>query len=78
MSLQAMPRTTSRRRPPAGGEAAALIDGARHDLDLAETILAAGGDRLLALAAVARAAKRADDATFVLLDEPAAARTQNP
>ena len=73
-----MPRITSRRRPPAGREAAALIVGARRDLDLAETILAAGGDRLLALAAVARAAKRADDATFVLLDEPAAAQTRNP
>lgn len=52
--------------------AAELIEGAQRDLSHAEQILASGGNRLLALVAVARAAKRADDATFVLLEEPAA------
>ena len=47
-----------------------LIEGARRDLVYAETLLAGGGDRLVAIVAVARAAKRADDATFSLLEEP--------
>lgn len=47
-----------------------LIEGARRDLAHAETLLARGGDRLVAIVALARAAKRADDATFALLDEP--------
>ena len=58
--------------------AAELIEGARRDLAHAEQILANGGDRLLALVAVARAAKRADDATFALLREPAAKPQGDP
>ena len=61
-----------------GPSAAALIDGARRDLSYAEQLLVSGGDRLLALVALARAARRADDATFALLDEPAAGPKRDP
>lgn len=47
--------------------AASLIDGARRDLRYAEQLLAHDGDRLVAVVAVARAAKRADEAAFALL-----------
>ena len=50
--------------------AATLIEAARRDLSYAEQLLSRGGDRLVAIVAVARAAKRADDATFALLVEP--------
>ena len=55
---------------PQDDSAAALIEGARRDLEYAERVLERGGDRLVAIVAVARAAKRADDATFALLDDP--------
>ena len=57
--------------------AAALMEGARRDLSYAEELLAGGGDRLLALVVVARAARRADDATFALLDGPQATPRPN-
>ncbi len=55
--------------------AASLIKGARRDLSYAEELLAAGGDRLVAIVAVARAAKRADEAAFALLEEPRRTRS---
>jgi len=51
--------------------ASSLIEGARRDLASAEALLSRDGDRLLALVALARAARRADDATFAALDEGA-------
>lgn len=56
-------------RATAGPEAASLIEAARCDLRYAESILASEADPLLAVIAVARAAKSVDDATFALLDE---------
>ena len=56
----------------ASPEAASLIAAARRDLRYAESVLASDADPLLAVIAIARAAKCADDATFALLDEVAA------
>jgi hypothetical protein len=60
-----MPRTTS-------SELATLVAAARHDLEAAEAALSRGDDCLVALVVLARAAKRADDAVFALLDAHAA------
>jgi hypothetical protein len=56
-----MPRTTS-------SEPATLVAAARRDLEEVEAALSRGDDCLVALVILARAAKRADDAVFVLLD----------
>jgi hypothetical protein len=61
-----MPRTTL-------SELATLVAAARRDLEDVEAALSRGDDCLIALVVLARAAKRADDAVFALLDAHAAA-----
>jgi hypothetical protein len=65
-----MPRTTS-------SEPATLVAAARRDLEDVEASLSRGDDRLVALVILARAAKRADDAVFALLDAYAAGTTES-
>jgi hypothetical protein len=65
-----MPRTTS-------SELAALVAAARHGLEEAEAALSHGDDCLVALVVLARAAKRADDAVFALLDAHAAGAVES-
>jgi hypothetical protein len=65
-----MPRTTIR-------ELATLIAAARRDLEDVEAALSRGDDCLAALVVLARAAKRADDAMFALLDARAAGATES-
>ncbi len=65
-----MPHTTS-------SETATLVGAARRDLEDVEAALARGDDCLLVLALLARAAKRADEAVFALLDAHAAGTTES-
>ena len=60
---------------PGRDAASSLIAEARSDLELVDTLLASGADRLVAVALLARATMRADAATFVLLDQGGGART---
>jgi len=65
-----MPHTTS-------SELATLVAAARRDLEDVEAELSRGDDCLFALVVLARAAKRADDAVFALLDAHAAGATES-
>jgi hypothetical protein len=65
----------SRAAPPP--DAASLIAAARRDLRYADAVLAAGADPLVAIVAVARAARTADEATFALLGERSARSVKN-
>ena len=58
-------------------ELATLVSAARRDLEDVEVVLSRGDDCLVALVVLARAAKRADDAVFALLDAHAAGSTES-
>ena len=63
-----MPHTTN-------SDPATLVAAARRDLEDVEAALSRGDDRLVALVVLARAARRADDAVFALLEGDFGGRT---